>query len=308
MLPTSIAGSMRSGWPPTVSPGSTRRTSPRLKGKSRPGSTPRRWQPSRLAPLTYGAGRDGVVEQHRHVGADRAHRAGGADALGELVLARGPERRPERVGELDVVDLVVAAHDDQYETAAFGDHRERLQQRALGQPELARDLRDRGQAGGRHLLGGGERLRQLDRRGLGARDLDVGGVAGRQRDVVLARGARRHVLVGADAAHHPDVRLDPVPLEPDAVEDAVVGAAEALVVLVQAGAVAVEGVGVLHDELARAQQPGARPRLVAPLGLEVVEAEGQLAVGAHEVRRRGRSRPPRASAPAPSRRRGGPAA
>ena len=114
--------------------------------------------------------------------------------------------------------------------------------------------------------------------------LDVGGVAGRQRDVVLARGARRHVLVGADAAHHPDVRLDPVPLEPDPVEDAVVGAAEALVVLVEAGAVAVEGVGVLHDELARAQQPGARPRLVAPLGLEVVEAERELAVGAHDVR------------------------
>jgi hypothetical protein len=43
MLPISIAGSTRIALPLTVSPGSTRRTSARLNGKSRPGSTPRRW-------------------------------------------------------------------------------------------------------------------------------------------------------------------------------------------------------------------------------------------------------------------------
>ena len=120
-----------------------------------------------------------------------------------------------------------------------------------------------------------------DRLGLGARDLDVGGVAGRERDVVLAGRAGRHVLVGADAAHHPDVGLHAVPLEPEPVEDAVVGLAVALVVGVEALAVAVEGVGVLHDELAGAEDAGARARLVAALGLEVVEAERQVAVGAH---------------------------
>jgi hypothetical protein len=53
-----------------------------------------------------------------------------------------------------------------------------------------------------------------------------------------------------------------------------VGALEAL-------GVAIEGVGVLHDELARAQHPGARARLVALLRLEVVEHHRQVAVGAH---------------------------
>ena len=53
---------------------------------------------------------------------------------------------------------------------------------------------------------------------------------------------------------------------------------------VEAVEVAVEGVRVLHDELARAQQAGARARLVALLGLEVVEQLRQVAVGAHLAR------------------------
>ena len=43
----------------------------------------------------------------------------------------------------------------------------------------------------------------------------------------------------------------------------------------------VERVGVLHDELAPAHQAGARPQLVAELGLDLVEVERQLAVAAH---------------------------
>jgi hypothetical protein len=48
--------------------------------------------------------------------------------------------------------------------------------------------------------------------------------------------------------------------------------------LVQPGLVAVEGVRVLHDELAQAQQPAARPRLVALLSREVVPDLRQLLV------------------------------
>ena len=44
--------------------------------------------------------------------------------------------------------------------------------------------------------------------------------------------------------------------------------------------VAVEAVGVLHRELAGAQDAGARPRLVAFLGLKVVEDQRQVPVGA----------------------------
>ena len=121
-----------------------------------------------------------------------------------------------------------------------------------------------------------------------AGDLDVGGVARGQRDVVLARRTGRHVLVRAGAAHHPDVGLDPVPLEPAAIEDLVVGLAVLVVADVQARRVAVERVGVLHDELARAQHAGARARLVALLDLEVVEDLRQVAVGAHDLRDVGR--------------------
>ena len=114
--------------------------------------------------------------------------------------------------------------------------------------------------------------------------LDVGGVAGRQRDLVLAGRAGRHVLVGAGAAHHPDVGLDPVPAQPAAVEDPRVGAGLQLVGARQPLLVAVEGVGVLHRELARAQDAGARSRLVALLGLDVEEHQRQVAVGAHLAR------------------------
>ena len=95
---------------------------------------------------------------------------------------------------------------------------------------------------------------------LDERDLDVGGVALAEHDLVLAGGARRHVLVRAGAAHHPDVALDAVEAQPGALHHAVVGADVQRVALLHAGLVAVEGVGVLHDELARAQHAGARAR------------------------------------------------
>ena len=119
--------------------------------------------------------------------------------------------------------------------------------------------------------GSGSEGRELDRLRLRAGDLDVRRVSGRQRDLVLTGGTRRHVLVRADTAHHADVRGHPVPLQPDPVEDAVVGGDEALVARLEALAIAVERVGVLHDELARAQHRRPRARLVALLGLEVVD-------------------------------------
>ena len=41
-----------------------------------------------------------------------------------------------------------------------------------------------------------------------------------------------------------------------------------------------EGIGVLHDEFARAHHAEARPHLVAEFGLDLVEVDGQLAVAA----------------------------
>ena len=56
-----------------------------------------------------------------------------------------------------------------------------------------------------------------------------------------------------------------------------------LVAALEAGVVDVEGVGVLHDELAAAQQAGAGTRLVAVLRLDLVDRERQVLVRRVEV-------------------------
>ena len=72
-------------------------------------------------------------------------------------------------------------------------------------------------------------------------------------------------------------------MEAEPVEDPDVGVAVQLVGLVQPGLVDVEGVGVLHDELATAQQAGARTGLVAVLGLDLVDRQRQVLVGREQV-------------------------
>ena len=90
--------------------------------------------------------------------------------------------------------------------------------------------------------------------------------------------------MGHVAAHGAGVGLDADRVEPHPGERARVRAVLRLVALLEAGLVRVEGVGVLHDELAGAQHAGAGARLVALLDLEVVEDERQVAVGAHDLR------------------------
>ena len=72
-------------------------------------------------------------------------------------------------------------------------------------------------------------------------------------------------------------------LEPEPLEDPDVGAVLGRVADVEAGLVAVAAVGVLHDELADADEPAAGARLVAPLRLEVVDHHRQLAIRLDDV-------------------------
>ena len=44
-----------------------------------------------------------------------------------------------------------------------------------------------------------------------------------------------------------------------------------------------EGVGVLHGEFASAHQSESRAQLVAELGLDLVEIDGELAIGVHRI-------------------------
>ena len=179
------------------------------------------------------------------------------------------------------------------------DH-ERLDEGARRQAEVRGHLRDR-LAVRRVQLGGGEQVdrgagglgerrvgralgRELARRrlGVGAGDggLDVGRVAAltAEDDLVLAGVGVGHVLVADRAAHHAGVTLHHHALEAAARVDALVGGDVLAVALLQRLFAHIQAVGVLHDELARAQHAALGPRLVALLGLEVVPHLRQLLV------------------------------
>ena len=86
------------------------------------------------------------------------------------------------------------------------------------------------------------------------------------------------------AAHDPALRLHGVRLDPAALEDPVVRLAVLLEARLGALLVAVERVGVLHDELADAEQAASRARLVPVLDGEVVPELRQLLVRADLAR------------------------
>ena len=122
--------------------------------------------------------------------------------------------------------------------------------------------------------------RELRRARDAARDLEVGGevavLAGDER--VLARAGRREEVDRLAAAHHPRLGLRRRSTRPAALEDPVVGLLVCAEARLEPVLVAVERVRVLHDELADAEEAGARPRLVAVLRLEVVPGLRQLPV------------------------------
>ncbi len=192
----------------------------------------------------------------------------------------------ERLAQLQVVQPAIAAHEREHERAVVLDDRHRLRGRSRIDAEERREPLDRLGAGRldlrRRRLG-----RELRRRDDAARHLDVRGVVAAiaDRDLVLAGGRRRHVLVGAGAAHEAGVRLDLPVDEAAAIEDARVRLLVQRVALVQARHVAVERVGVLHRELAGAQDAAGGPRLVALLRLDVVPDLREIAPGAQLARR-----------------------
>ena len=233
MLPTSIAGSISIGSPPgAVSPASTVRTSISSNSKSRPGSTPIRWVSGLLAPADVAESPAIAASlMTGTLGADRADEAGRAElGLDLLGAAPGGSRRRARCASLISLRRWSPRTQDEDHAASLDDHRHRLDQgagghaRALRRPPRPWSARASATSSGASS-GGGSSTGCGSRRG----DLDVGRVAGRERDLVLAGRAGRHVLVGAGAAHHPDVGLDPVPAQPAAVEDPLVGAALQLV-------------------------------------------------------------------------------
>ncbi len=90
--------------------------------------------------------------------------------------------------------------------------------------------------------------------------------------------------MGSAAAHDADVAADGDDRQATALEDLEVRPVMGPVLDVEAGLVGVEAVGVLHGELAGADHPGTRARVVTPLDLDLEDQLGQLAVGADLAR------------------------
>ena len=194
------------------------------------------------------------------------------------------------------VDIAVArdAHDEELALAVRVRQRhDDVLQRVGGAPRtiLARVLLveqvnkrfDRRSVGGGRLEGRGHAGRVLSLGHGGRHSLGVGSVATRGcHEGVLANRRGVQELLGARAAHRTAHRGDDDVTQAQALEDALIGVALSLVRGVQTLVVNVEGVSVLHHELAAADQTGARAGLVTVLRLDLVQGRGQVLVrGVH---------------------------
>ena len=114
--------------------------------------------------------------------------------------------------------------------------------------------------------------------------LDVGGIAaGRAHERVLADRGGVQELLAARPAHQSVVGCHDHVLETEPLEDPLVGITLGHVGGFESGIRVVERVCVLHRELAAAQEPGAGPRLVAVLVLDLVDRQRQVLVRGVQV-------------------------
>ena len=230
-------------------------------------------------------GVDDHVAQCTFFDTNGTDRAGlGTKDVADLFGCRWAKRCTDGARQLEVVDAMVATHECEHDAAlvVFGhdDHRLHGQARVatnkLGQLLNRRDSR---------RLDLGDRRRRTKVGHGCARDgeFDIGGVGAvfRQRDPILAGRRRRHVLHCLRATHHAHVRVDLVDVQAEPLEDTSVGTGLGVVGGLQTSLVAVERVGVLHDELARTQEPTLWPLLVAFLGLKLVPRLRQVSIRAH---------------------------
>ena len=132
---------------------------------------------------------------------------------------------------------------------------------------------------------GGRGVAEVDvRRDHGGDGLDVGRVAaGRAHEGVLTDLGGVQEFLALGPAHGAGRGSNRNHLEAQALEDLQVRAAVGGVAGVQSGVVDVEGVGILHDEFAAAQQACPGACLVAVLVLDLVDAQRQVLVRGVQV-------------------------
>ena len=228
-------------------------------------------------------GLDRTVDDHAGTPQpDRPDVAGDAADRGEVGLVGEPQRRKaEQLSQLGLARLAIARKHDGDDLTAAAPQQQRLEEGARLHAEAVAQRIDRGDAGGRDRRGlrhvrRARRLLDASRRLLEVRPVVAVAAEG---DAILPHLGEDLKLVRDVTAHRARVRLDADGVEAHAREDARVRAVLGPVAPVEAGHVGVEAVGVFHNELARAQEPGARARFVATLRLEVIDHERQLAVG-----------------------------
>ncbi len=198
------------------------------------------------------------------------------------VLGSGQEdvRHTQRARQLGLVHLVVPA-DDGHHHVAPRDVEQALQESVRGSVEKARHLFDAalfgrvhlGDRGGFFRVGGpfrGGRSRHFEVCGVGA--------LGASRQEILAALDQDLKLGASGSAHGAAVRAHHPVREAHAIEDGAVCATHRLVALLRRLFVDVEGVRVLHAELATAKQAAAGSSLVTKLGLDLVQVLRQIAV------------------------------
>ena len=211
------------------------------------------------------------------------------------VVGRGRLDLGGRERHLDalVVDIAVAReadHDDLARAIEVREGEHDVLQRVRRRPAALRCAGDRfvrvvherrdGRRSGRVVDDGRGRAGRIDRLGGEGRErLDVRGVsAGAAHECVFADGCGVQELLAAGSAHRSGVGLHDDVLHAEAREDALVGVALRVVARVEPGVGRIERVGVLHRELAAAQQTGAGARLIAVLVLDLVDRERQILI------------------------------
>ena len=213
------------------------------------------------------------------------HRRGGSrhpTQRRDLLLRHRPNlARSHRVLQLELVHIQVAA-DDREDRRLVRHEERRLRCRRLRHVQEPGQIRDRGDAGRLDHFTLERRLRRRHAaRELGALLVRRVATARAEADGVFADRGEEHELLRLLATDRARVGLHRDDGDPAALEDGGVGLGHGVVRALECLVVRVEGVGVLHRELAHPDQAAARAGLVAELGLNLVHPLWELSIRLH---------------------------
>ena len=197
----------------------------------------------------------------------------------ELLVGHHAIALAKRMLGLAVVELVVARDDRDNGVARSVDDGQRLTRAVLGEAEELGHRGDRAHAGRVDLLQG------TIAGNLGNGDLSGSGLVVRSVAASVAVHERRlagigecHELDGGVAANLAGIRHNRQGLEAAALADVRVRLLHVVVGLLQGLLRGIEGIAVLHDELAAAHEAEARAHLVAELVLNLIQVNRKLLI------------------------------